>query len=126
MKVAQHALRGQLLVLGLPDPILTVYQRHEVESGSRFYTAGSQGGIAVNVGSCMAKEKKPKAKQKKKRNGSGNLPAPEPIPGLPANESGKDKSNKDEKQRMPVPPGELPPLPIYAPPEPGQRVPVYF
>ncbi len=69
----------------------------------------------------MPKEKKPKEKPKKKRKGSGNLPTSEPIPGLPSN-----KNNQGEKQRSPVPPGEMPPLPIYAPAEPGNQVPVYF
>ena len=68
----------------------------------------------------MPKEKKLKEK-KKKRKGSGNLPASEPIPGLPPREN-----NKGEKPRNPVPPGEMPPLPIYAPTAPGNQVPVYF
>jgi hypothetical protein len=74
----------------------------------------------------MSKEKKLKEKKKKKPSNTDPLPEPAPIPGLPVNETNQDP-NRDDKQRprIPVPPGEMPPLPIYAPTEPGHEAPMY-
>jgi hypothetical protein len=72
----------------------------------------------------MAKEK-----NKKQHNDRDIKPEPEPLPSprLPNEEEDDwDEINKeDEKKRIPVPPGEMPPLPIHAPTQPGPKAPIY-
>ncbi len=42
----------------------------------------------------------------------GEKPLPAPLPATP------------EDERIPVPPGEIPPEPIYAPGDPGNKAPI--
>ena len=51
-------------------------------------------------------------------------------PKLPPTYPSEDDQNEiikddDDNQRIPVPPGELPPLPIYAPSNPPEKPPAY-
>ena len=72
----------------------------------------------------MSKDKKLKEKKKKKnRKDTSNLPESATTPGLSGNEMNNDDK---QQQRIPAPPGETPPLPIYAPAEPGHAAPMYF
>ena len=68
----------------------------------------------------------PNENKKKERKDRDIKPEPLPSPRLPNEEDDWDEINKDdEEKRIPVSPGEVPPLPIHAPTQPGPKTPVY-